>query len=483
MATDEGPASAGPFLQYAQRGWPVLAVRPGAKEPATAHGVNDATTDPDIIRDWLKRWPEMNVGVACGAPGPQVLDVDDLDRGREVLAKLADLGVPEVATARGRQLYFQGTDAATIGLEYGELRGRGSYVVAPPSVHPSGKVYTWLAEPNGALVPVPRFVAGDRKAAGAGEADPVEHVPPGAMYQHLVDRGVRLARAGITSVAAIERALKAEFETVKVPSAVYNGDETDTRRIAHWAAESRIARRENRRSATVEADTVAALDELTALLGLDEARRRVVGAQLFGRGSQARAVIRLDNDHTLLFESLAQMARPQNLLAELAAVAGVVPDLKQPACMRAIALTSRIAVNDMRIGEVDLAEDWGTEYLQAAATVDTDLRDQAQRWGAFQMLADHDPWARARENATSLARAGLVLRDWDGARLVRAGWFLGFVRATAPRVSHISLPPLMAQAGWALPKKMKATRPGMAGTQILKLYVAPAGWEDGLDAA
>jgi hypothetical protein len=483
MATDEGPASARPILEYAARGWPVLAVRASAKEPLTAHGVLDASTDPDVIRDWLDRWPDMSVGIACGAPGPQVLDVDDLDRGRGMLARLADLDVPEVATGRGRQLYFQGTGQATIGLAYGELRGKGSYVVAPPSVHPSGKVYTWLAEPNGALVPVPAFIAGERKSSGAGEALPVEHVPPGEMYEHLKDRGVRLARAGIRNVAAIERALIAEFETVRVPGVTYNGGKHDTYRIAEWAAACRIAGRERERDARRTADDNDVLEELTELLGLSEARRRIVGAHLFGRGSYARAVIQLDNDRALEFESLAQMARPQNLLAELAAVAGVVPDLKQPACMRAIALTSQVAINDMRISEVDLAEDWGTEYLQSAATIDTDLRDQAQRWGAFQMLADHDPWARARENAMSLARAGFVLRDWDGARLVRAGWFLGFVRATAPRVSHISLPPLMAQAGWALPKKMKATRPGMAGTQILKLYVAPAGWEDGLDAA
>jgi hypothetical protein len=220
------------------------------------------------------------------------------------------------------------------------------------------------------------------------------------------------------------------------------------------------------------------LEQLTELLGLDITGVKITGAAVYGRGSDARAVVELNNGETLEFESLRSMARPQTLLAELAAVASVVPELKQPGCMRAIALVSEISDKNMRISEVDLARDWGMEYLQDATVLDVDLRDQAQRWGAFSMLANRDPAFTARDESTNLAKAALVLRDWDGARLIRSGWFLAYVRSVAPRVGHVALPPLMAQAGWELPKDTKATQPAGKETLHWKFYVAPEGWEN-----
>jgi hypothetical protein len=142
-------------LAYAARGWPVLPCR--SKKPnLTPHGVDDATTDANVIRAWWTRWPDANVAIACGAPGPLVLDVDDLDGGRAVFDRLAVLDPPTVATARGRHLYFAGDDRPSRKLPFGELRGRGLYVVAPPSVHESGREYMWLAAPNGTLPVLPR---------------------------------------------------------------------------------------------------------------------------------------------------------------------------------------------------------------------------------------------------------------------------------------------------------------------------------------
>ncbi|MGH3303219.1 MAG: bifunctional DNA primase/polymerase, partial [Streptosporangiaceae bacterium] len=63
-------------LAHAERGWPVFPCRPGSKEPATRHGFRDATTDPAQIRAWWLRWPDANLAIATGAPGPDVLDVD-----------------------------------------------------------------------------------------------------------------------------------------------------------------------------------------------------------------------------------------------------------------------------------------------------------------------------------------------------------------------------------------------------------------------
>jgi hypothetical protein len=78
----------GQALAYAATGWPVFPCRPDAdpcpylpgkcecKAPVTLNGFKDATTGPALIRGWWRRWPDANVAIATGAPGPDVLDVD-----------------------------------------------------------------------------------------------------------------------------------------------------------------------------------------------------------------------------------------------------------------------------------------------------------------------------------------------------------------------------------------------------------------------
>ena len=63
-------------LACAARGWPVFPCLPGQKIPATRHGYLDATTDTAQITAWFGRQPGWNLAIATGAPGPDVLDVD-----------------------------------------------------------------------------------------------------------------------------------------------------------------------------------------------------------------------------------------------------------------------------------------------------------------------------------------------------------------------------------------------------------------------
>lgn len=69
-------------LRYAEWGWAVLPVVPNGKIPATAHGVNDATTDPEQIKRWWAQNPNLNIGIACGsASGIVVFDIDPRNNG------------------------------------------------------------------------------------------------------------------------------------------------------------------------------------------------------------------------------------------------------------------------------------------------------------------------------------------------------------------------------------------------------------------
>jgi hypothetical protein len=131
-------------LAYAAAGWPVFPCRAGSKVPATPHGVKDATTDPAQIRAWWQWWPDANVAIACGAPGPDVVDIDTKHGapGRESLSRLARAGLVRGAGALvrtptgGQHLYFLGSGQrnSTIAAHGVDFRSSGGYVVAPPSV-------------------------------------------------------------------------------------------------------------------------------------------------------------------------------------------------------------------------------------------------------------------------------------------------------------------------------------------------------------
>lgn len=134
-------------LGYAAIGWPIFPCRPKGKEPigaAVPHGVKNATTDPDRIRRWWHRWPNANPAVACGAPGPDVLDVDTKDgrSGQDLFRRAWRAGLLRGSSATiltpsgGRHFWYAGTDqrGAAVGRDKAlELKAVGGYVLLPPS--------------------------------------------------------------------------------------------------------------------------------------------------------------------------------------------------------------------------------------------------------------------------------------------------------------------------------------------------------------
>jgi hypothetical protein len=130
-------------LRYARANWPVFPCIPGQKIPATKHGFLDATTDPDKITWWWARYPERNVAIATGLPGPDVLDVDVHADGNGFAAfnRLRRDGLLDGASAYirtpsgGLHAYFVGSEQGNGRLPHHHLdfRSKGGYVVAPPS--------------------------------------------------------------------------------------------------------------------------------------------------------------------------------------------------------------------------------------------------------------------------------------------------------------------------------------------------------------
>jgi Bifunctional DNA primase/polymerase, N-terminal len=114
------------------------------------HGVRDATCNRARILAWWTRHPQANIGLATG----HIFDVLDVDgpTGTHAIQELAaehglqSLG-PLVRTGGGGWHYYLAPtglgNAHPRDLEHVDWRGRGGYVVAPPSRHASGHPYQW----------------------------------------------------------------------------------------------------------------------------------------------------------------------------------------------------------------------------------------------------------------------------------------------------------------------------------------------------
>lgn len=141
---------------YATEGRAVFPLQPKGKTPATVNGFKNATKDIDKIRDYWSKNPTANVGIATGAlSGIVVIDIDNLE-------SATHLGfMPKTMTARtgsgGMHLIFEhpGTEVTNRAgvIEGIDVRGDGGYIVAPPSIHPSGGMYEWLDHRDPAPLP------------------------------------------------------------------------------------------------------------------------------------------------------------------------------------------------------------------------------------------------------------------------------------------------------------------------------------------
>ena len=122
------------------------------KAPATPNSFRDATTDQSIIRGW---WAEAdyNLAVCPEDAGWCVFDAD----GAAGIAEAKEAGLPDTYTvgspSDGEHYYYDGSLPPTVKkfAPHIDTRGRGSYVLQPPSVI-NGRHY-WVKH-NRPIVPV-----------------------------------------------------------------------------------------------------------------------------------------------------------------------------------------------------------------------------------------------------------------------------------------------------------------------------------------
>ena len=135
--------------------------------------------DEATIAAWFapnaRRRNVVGVGIVLGdaSGGLMVRDFDEPGSDERWAAAHPDLAapLPTVRTGKGFHVYFRAHGLRTRFVPGGERRGTGGYVVAPPSLHPSGAVYQWIVSPpDGPLPEVDPSVFGAPGCAGKAAA-------------------------------------------------------------------------------------------------------------------------------------------------------------------------------------------------------------------------------------------------------------------------------------------------------------------------
>jgi hypothetical protein len=150
------------------------------KHPRLTDWPTTASTTPAQVRGWWQRWPTANVGLATGRRF-DVLDVDG-PTGEAALRTLVEAGAvpgggPLARTGGGGwHVLLAPTGAGNrVGLRPGlDWRGRGGLIVAPPSVHASGRAYRWVRPLTATL---PQAPAGLRRLLAPPRVKPATRPP------------------------------------------------------------------------------------------------------------------------------------------------------------------------------------------------------------------------------------------------------------------------------------------------------------------
>ena len=133
-------------LGYLGRGYSVIPVAKSKKPLIEWAEYQTRKPRAEEVQAWWDKFPDANVGIVTGkVSGLTVIDCDS-KQGIDAVARVAgeNFVSPTVETSRGVQYYCQFDPAAvnrhTV-MEDVDIRSEGGFVVAPPSVHASGRTY------------------------------------------------------------------------------------------------------------------------------------------------------------------------------------------------------------------------------------------------------------------------------------------------------------------------------------------------------
>jgi putative DNA primase/helicase len=467
-------------LGYAGRGWPVFPCNPKNKQPLLGAdkdaqdkpirgtgGLKKASTDPEQIAAWWKRWPHALIGIACGHPtkGTEsesqqaglrlfVLDFDprtDAETGEVFTLDTlkseteAQIGCPlphsmaALTPSDGVHLYLLiGDDGPSITNRgnlpsHVDVRGLGGYVIAPPSVMTDGRRYRWhRREPIGGIAKAPEALLevlrdrGGKPALHSGQKinQPEQRVghgggaPAAANVDDAVRKYALAALDGelqaVRSAASGRRNAQLNESALKIASLVASGalEGTLARSLLEAAARDNPGRDDDRQlQATIDSGWSAGINNPRDLSEIAAAARQRSERRHNGRSGPSGP--RPDSDRPAAApSSQAEHGRQPFRSGKRA---------EDPAASSA----ARELTDSDRCRLKRIAEAWLTKRLEAEALTGDSMKRIA--WGCGRRIAAghlDDGATRERLWAESEAVAGITLDDLD--RAIEDGFARGF---------------------------------------------------------
>jgi len=136
-------------LQWHSLGIATIPILAGSKKPALPawrQYQERLPTERELRAWWVV---EYGIAVVCGWQGLTVVDFDDLDYWESWQAGHDPIDTYRVKTRRGWHLYFFVEEPVSCWhSEVVDVKAAGGYVLAPPSIHPSGHKYQGYGSPE-----------------------------------------------------------------------------------------------------------------------------------------------------------------------------------------------------------------------------------------------------------------------------------------------------------------------------------------------
>lgn len=141
-------------LAYLRHGWSIFPLVARGKVPAISSWRRFMQERPSEaqVKAWWTYNPNLNIAVVTGTvSGIFVVDFDNPELAQDFRAARDYTPTLSVNTARGAHFYYQLPGFVVRNQSdtdrHIDIRGDGGYVVAPPSIHPSGVKYQWVKAP------------------------------------------------------------------------------------------------------------------------------------------------------------------------------------------------------------------------------------------------------------------------------------------------------------------------------------------------
>ena len=154
-------------IDYQEQGLSVIPIKHKDKKPRVKwKQYQEEKADKQRIEEWFSKYPNASIGIVTGEISD--IAVIDIEKGGSTDE------YPPTVTAKtgggGYHLYYRypesGISNSTRTKELTDIRGDGGYVIAPPSMHPSGNQYEWIADFNDVDMkefPLDSFTGGSEK--------------------------------------------------------------------------------------------------------------------------------------------------------------------------------------------------------------------------------------------------------------------------------------------------------------------------------